>query len=65
MPKIKVNINQLNETLGESLYNYKSNPDAKFKSGRSSSFGDMMSQNFPQKKGASHEIRLFIPGKQF
>ena len=27
-------------------------------------FGDMTSQNFPRKKGTSHEIRLFTPGKR-
>ena len=27
-------------------------------------FGDMTSQNFPQKKGTSHEIRLFTSGKR-
>ena len=31
-----------------SHYNYKSIPDAKFEAGSSSSFGDMMSQNFPR-----------------
>ena len=42
---------------------YKSIPDAKFEAGSSVSFGDMMSHNFPRKKGTSHQIRLFIPGK--
>ena len=40
-------------------------PDAKFKSDSSSSFGDIMSQNFPRKKGTSHEIRLFTPENGF
>ena len=38
-------------------------PDAKFEPGSFSSFGDMTSQNFPLKKGTSHQIQLFIPGK--
>ena len=45
-------------------YGYKSIPDAKFESDSSSSFGDMTSQNFSRKKGMSHEIRLFTPGKR-
>ena len=45
-------------------YIYKSIPDAKFEVDSSSSFGDMTSQNFLQKKGTSHPIRLFIPGKR-
>ena len=45
-------------------YDHKSIPDAKFESDSSSSFGDMMSQNFPWNKGTSHEIRLFTPGKR-
>ena len=47
-----------------SHYGHKSIPDAKFESDSSSSFGDMMSQKFPRKKGTSHEIRLFTPGKR-
>ena len=47
-----------------SHYGYKSIPDAKFESDSSSSFGDMTSQNFLGKKGTSHEIRLFTPGKR-
>ena len=39
-------------------------PDAKFEAGSSSGFGDMTSQNFPRKKGTSHQIRLFTPGKR-
>ena len=35
-------------------YIYKSIPDAKFEVDSSFSFGDMTSQNFPQKKGTSH-----------
>ena len=46
-----------------SHYVHKSIPDAKFEHDSSSSFGDMSSQNFPQKKGTSHQIRLFNPGK--
>ena len=45
-------------------YIYESIPDAKFEVYRSFSFGDMTSQNFPQKKGTSHPIRLFTPGKR-
>ena len=44
-------------------YIYKSIPDAKFEGDSSFNFGDMTSQNFPQKKGKSHPIRLFTPGK--
>ena len=40
-------------------YIYKSIPDAKFEFDSSFSFGDMTSQNFPQKKGTSHPIRLY------
>ena len=47
-----------------SYYGYKSISDAKFESHSSSSFRDMTSQNFPQKKGTSHEIWLFTPGKR-
>ena len=47
-----------------SHYGHKNIPDAKFESGSSSSFGDMKSQNFPWKKGTSHQIRLFTPGKR-
>ena len=47
-----------------SHYGHKSIPDAKFESDSSSSFGDMTSQNFPRKKGTSHKIRLFTPGKR-
>ena len=46
-----------------SHYSYKSMAGAKFESSSFSSFGDMMSQNFPLKKGASHGIRIFTPGK--
>ena len=45
-------------------YIYKSIPDAKFEVDSSFSFGDMTSQNVPQKKGTSHLTRLFTPGKQ-
>ena len=44
---------------------HKSIPDAKFEDDSSSSFGDMTSQNFPQKKGTSHQIRPFTPRKRF
>ena len=50
--------------LGVGHYDHKSIPDAKFESGRSSSFGDMTSQNLPLKKRTSHQIRPFIPGKR-
>ena len=46
-------------------YIYKSIPDAKFEVDSSFSFGDMTSQNFPQKKGTSHPIRLFTPENGF
>ena len=45
-------------------YIHKSIPDAKFEVDSSFSFGDMTSQNFPRKKGTSHQIRLFTPGKR-
>ena len=45
-------------------YIYKSIPDAKYEVDRSFSFGDMTSQNFPQKKGTSHPIRLYTPGNR-
>ena len=45
-------------------YGHKSIPDAKFESDSSSSFGDMKSHNFTRKKGTSHKIRLFNPGKR-
>ena len=44
-------------------YIYKSIPDAKFEVDSSFSFGDMTSQNVPQKKGTSHPIQLFTPRK--
>ena len=50
--------------FGMSHYTHKSIPDAKFESDISSSFGDVMSQNFPRNKGTSHEIRLFTPEKR-
>ena len=40
-------------------------PDAKFEACSSSSFGDMTSQNFPQKKGTSHQIQLLSPENWF
>ena len=45
-------------------YIYKSIPDAKFEVDSSFSFGDMKSQKFSQKKGMTHPIRLFTPGKR-
>ena len=45
-------------------YIYKSIPGAKCEVDSSFSFGDMTSQIFPQKKGASHPIQLFTPGKR-
>ena len=47
-----------------SHYLHKSIPRTKFKGDSSSGFGDIMSQNFPWKKGTSHQIRLFTPGKR-
>ena len=46
-----------------SHYDHKSIPDTKFESGNSYSFGYVTSQSFPRKKGTSHQIRLFTPGK--
>ena len=46
-------------------YIHKSIPDAKFEADNSFSFGDMTSQNFPRKKGTSHQIRLFTPENGF
>ena len=43
-------------------YKHRSISDAKFEAGSSSNF--TTPQNFPWKKGMSHQIRLFIPGKQ-
>ena len=45
-------------------YVHKSTPDAKFEVDSSFSFGDMTSQNFPRKKGTSHQILLFTPEKR-
>ena len=45
-------------------YIYKRIPDAKFEVDSYFSFGDMTSQNFPQKKVTNHPIRLFTPGKR-
>ena len=50
--------------LSMSHYGHKSNPDVKFESGSSFSFGDITSQNFPRTKRKSHQIRLFTPGKR-
>ena len=38
-------------------------PDAKFEFGSFSSFGDVTSQNFPLKKGTSHQFQIFTLGK--
>ena len=51
--------------LGMSYYNQKSIPDANFKPGSSSRFGDMTSQIFRRKKGTSHQIRLFTLKNEF
>ena len=45
-------------------YSHKSIPDANFETDGSSSSGYAMSQNFPRKKGTSHQIRLFTTGKR-
>ena len=45
-------------------YIHKSISDAKFEVDSFFSLGDMTSQNFLQKKGTSHPIRLFTPGKR-
>ena len=47
-----------------SHYSNKSIPDANFEVDSYSSFGDMTSQIFPQKKGTSHQMRLIRPGKR-
>ena len=39
---------------------YKIFCDARFEAGSSYSFGDMTSQNFPQKMGTSHQFRLLF-----
>ena len=46
-----------------SHYSHKTMPDAKFESGSFSISGDMTSQNLPLKKGTSHRIQVFTPGK--
>ena len=48
-----------------SHYTHKSIPDAKFECGSSSSFLDMISQNFPRKKGTNHQIRHLPPENEF
>ena len=45
-------------------YTHRGVSDAKFEAVNFFSFGDMTSQNFPQKKGTSHQIRLFTPEKR-
>ena len=47
-----------------SHYNHKSISDAKFEVYSSSSLGEMTSQNFPRKKGMSHQIWPSTPGKR-
>ena len=47
-----------------SHYGHKSIPGAKVEADSSSSFGDMTSQNFPQKKGTIDQIWLFTPRKR-
>ena len=47
-----------------SHYIHKSIPDATFEADSFPSFGDTTSQNFPLKKGMSHQIRLFTPRKR-
>ena len=47
-----------------SHYIHKSIPNAKFEADSSSRFRDMTSHNLPRKKGTSHQIRLFTPGKR-
>ena len=44
-------------------YGHKSIPDAKFESSRSSSFGDIKSQNFPQKPGNESSNSAIYPRK--
>ena len=48
-----------------SHYNHKSIPDAKFEAGSSSSFGDMMSQNFPRKKERVIKFGYLLPENGF
>ena len=48
-----------------SHHGHKSIYDAKFESGSSSSFGDMRSQNFPQKKRTSHQIGFNFSKNEF
>ena len=40
-------------------------PDPKFESGSFSSFGAMMSQIFPLKRGTNHKIRIFAARNGF
>ena len=44
-------------------YIYKSIPDAKFEANSSFSFGNMTSQNFPQKKGTTSSDLTVYPRK--
>ena len=44
-----------------SHYVHKSIPDAKFEADSPFSFGNMMSQNFPRKKGTSHKFGYLAP----
>ena len=47
-----------------SHYIHKIIPHEKFEADSFSSIGYMTSQNLPQNKGTSHQIRLFTPGKR-
>ena len=51
--------------LGVSHYDHKSIPVAKFESGSCHSFGDMMSQNFPRKKGKVIKFEYLSPENGF
>ena len=48
-----------------SHYIHKSIADAKFESDSCSIFADVTSQNFPRKKGTSHQIGYLPPEKGF
>ena len=48
-----------------SHYIHKSILDAKFEADSYFSFRDMTSQNFPRKKGMSHQIQLITPENGF
>ena len=59
----KSRLTSIDMKLCMSHYIHKSIPHAKLEADSSSSFGDMTSQNFPWKKGTSHQIRLFTSRK--